>query len=72
MKHPKTDQRLQFPYASELITDVAGKISKVVLDFGDYESLIMALEDAGLLRAMSKTKKEKAIGKDDALAYLRS
>ena len=59
-----------FPYASELITDVDGRICKVVIDFSSYREMVEALEDINLLRAMENTKTEKSLTREQALAEL--
>ena len=60
----------QYPFATELITDIRGDVSKVVLRFQDYQALLTALEDQGLYRAMKKTSKETALDRETALTML--
>jgi hypothetical protein len=59
-----------FPYASELITDIDGKICKVVIDFSSYKEMVEAIEDANLIKAIEKTKTEKNLTREEALAEL--
>lgn len=58
------------PYATELITNRRGLVSKVVLRYRDYAALLAALEDAGLYRAMKETAREQPLDKERALALL--
>jgi len=54
-------ERMEFPFATEFVTNRRGQISKVVLDFRHYRALIEAVEDAGLYRAMKQVAKEKPL-----------
>lgn len=42
----------KYPFAQELITDTEGNIRKVIIDFDDYQRLLEAIEDEGLILAM--------------------
>ncbi len=50
-------QAEQYPFAQELITDVSGKIRKVILDFSDYQRLLEVIEDEGLLSSHDGSQK---------------
>ncbi len=63
-------KRREFPFATQFITDRRGQISKVILNFRDYDALIEALEDAGLHRAMKEVGREKTLSRRAALALL--
>lgn len=45
-------------------------IQKVVIDFSDYQHLLEAIEDEGLIRAMNEVKGESPLSLDEALAEL--
>ena len=62
--------RLEFPFATELVTNRRGQVAKVVLSLQKYQALIGAVEDAGLYRAMKRVSKEKPLGREAALALL--
>jgi hypothetical protein len=59
-----------YPFAQELITDIDGNISKVILNFDDYQYLLKILEDEGLYQAMLTTKEEKPLSLESALEEL--
>lgn len=59
-----------YPFARELIVDTEGHIRKVVIDFNDYQRLLEAIEDEGLIRAMMEVKDETPLTLDEALAEL--
>lgn len=61
----------KYPFAKELITDTEGNIRKVVIDFNDYQRLIEAIEDKGLISAMEEIQAEKPLSSYEALAKLR-
>ncbi|MEW6234906.1 MAG: hypothetical protein AB1656_05925 [Candidatus Omnitrophota bacterium] len=61
---------MAYPYAKEFITDAKGHIVKVVIDWEEYLTLIEALEDEGLLRAMKEAKNEIPLSLDQALREL--
>ncbi|USR89547.1 hypothetical protein NEA10_11685 [Phormidium yuhuli AB48] len=63
-------QAEQYPFAQELITDVSGKIRKVILDFSDYRRLLEVIEDEGLYQAMREVKDETSLDLEAALAEL--
>ena len=68
----KTVERemLEFPFATELVTNRRGEVAKVVLSVRNYRALLEALEDTGLHRAMKRVKREKPLSRDAALAAL--
>ncbi|MBE9226570.1 hypothetical protein IQ264_14170 [Phormidium sp. LEGE 05292] len=59
-----------YPFVKELIVDTEGTIQKVVIDFSDYQHLLEAIEDEGLIRAMNEVKGETPLTLDEALAEL--
>lgn len=68
---PKTTMNAEdYPFVKELITDTEGTIRKVVIDFSDYQRLVEAIEDEGLVRAMMEVKEETPLNLDEALAEL--
>ncbi|MEH1911075.1 MAG: hypothetical protein V7L05_26355 [Nostoc sp.] len=60
----------KYPFAQELITDTKGNIRKVVIDFHDYQGLLEAVEDEGLILAMKEVQDEKPLNLEEALAEL--
>ncbi|MBD2040067.1 hypothetical protein [Microcoleus sp. FACHB-672] len=59
-----------YPFAKELIVDTEGHIQKVIIDFNDYQRLLEAIEDEGLIGAMIEVKEESPLTLDAALAEL--
>ena len=51
----------KYPFAQELITDTEGNVRKVVIDFNDYQRLVEAIEDKGLISAMKEVQAEKPL-----------
>ena len=70
MKRTREQHLTEYPFARELITDVHGRVSKVVLDVRGYQELLEILEDVGLYQAMRKVKAERPLSRDEALAFL--
>ena len=70
MNRMASSDRLEFPFATELVTNRRGQIAKVVLSLPKYRALIEAVEDAGLYRAMKRVAKEKPLSREAALALL--
>ena len=64
--------RLEFPFATELVTNRRGQVAKVVLSLQNYRALLEAVEDAGLLRAMKRVAREKPLSRETALAFLEA
>ncbi len=60
----------KYPFARELITDTEGNIQKVVIDFNDYQRLLEAIEDEGLILAMKAVQDETPLSLNEALAEL--
>ncbi|MGH8000972.1 MAG: hypothetical protein ACREPR_16475 [Brasilonema sp.] len=60
----------KYPFAQELITDTEGNIRKVVIDFNDYQRLLEAIEDEGLILAMKEVQDETPLNLNEALAEL--
>jgi hypothetical protein len=60
----------QYPFVQELITDKKGKITKVVLDYEDYQRLLDAIEDKGLFFTMQSAQAAKLIRLNQALHEL--
>ena len=63
----KTDK---YPFAQKLITDTEGNIRKVVIDFHDYQRLLEAIEDEGLILPMKEVQDETPLSLNEALAEL--
>lgn len=61
-----------YPFAQELILDTDGHIRKVVIDFNDYQRLVEAIEDEGLVRAMMEVKDETPLSLEQAFTQLDS
>ncbi|HAX78989.1 MAG TPA: hypothetical protein DCY88_24995 [Cyanobacteria bacterium UBA11372] len=59
-----------YPFVKELIIDTKGTIQKVVINFSDYQRLLEAMEDEGLVLAMKEVKDETPLNLDEALAEL--
>ena len=53
----------EYPFARELITDVHGRVSKVVRDVRGYQELLEILEDVGLYQAMRRVKTERPLSR---------
>lgn len=60
----------KYPFAQELITDTEGNIRKVVINFDDYQRLLEAIEDEGLILAMKEVQDETPLNLNEALAEL--
>ena len=68
---PKTQMKAEdYPFVKELIIDTKGTIQKVVINFSDYQRLLEAMEDEGLVLAMMEVKDETPLNLDEALAEL--
>jgi hypothetical protein len=61
-----------YPFAQELITDTQGNISKVIINFDDYQHLLEILEDRGLYQAMKITENETPMTREEALKELET
>jgi hypothetical protein len=59
-----------YSFAKELIIDTQGHISKVVIDFSDYQRLLEAIEDEGLALAMKEAASEMPLSLAEALTKL--
>lgn len=59
-------------FAKELIIDTQGHISKVVIDFSNYQQLLEAIEDEGLALAMKEAASETPLSLAEALAELEN
>jgi hypothetical protein len=59
-----------YPFAQELITDAQGHVRKVILDIAAYQTLLAALEDEGLYRAMQEVRDETPLSLNAALGAL--
>ena len=59
-----------YPFAQEFITDTAGNVSKVVINFDDYQHILEMLEDKGLYNAMMMTKNEISMSIEEVLKKL--
>jgi hypothetical protein len=60
----------ELPFAKEFITDSKGNITKIIMDFKDYQSFIDCIEDEVLVRAMNEVKNEVPLSLEDALKEL--
>lgn len=56
-----------YPLAKELLFDAEGNISQVILNYTDYQYLLEAIEDRGLLLAMGEVKHEKPLTLQEVL-----
>jgi hypothetical protein len=72
MNRTAESDRLKFPFATDLVTNRCGRITKVVLSLQDYRALLQAVEDAGLYRAMKRVAKEKPLSREAAVALLNT
>ena len=70
MNRTEEPDRLEFLFATELVTNRRGQVAKVVLSLQNYRALLDAVEDAGLFRAMKRVAKEKPLSREAALALL--
>ena len=70
MKKARATSITEYPFASELVTDIHGQVSKVILDFRAYRELLETLEDVGLYRSMLKVRTEPGLDRDQAIALL--
>lgn len=61
-----------YPFAKELIIDSQGNISKVIINFDNYQHLLEMLEDRGLYQAMQGTEKKIPMSREQALRELES
>ena len=61
-----------YPFAKELVIDTEGHIRKVIIDFSDYQRLLEAIEDEGLILAMTEVKDEIPLNLNEALAELEN
>ena len=59
-----------YPFTQELITDIQGNISKVIINFDDYQKILEMLEDRGLYQAMQETIGETPLSREEALKEL--
>jgi hypothetical protein len=60
----------EYPFVQELITDKKGQVLKVVLEFEEYQRLLEAIEDEGLIRAMQAVEGETPLNMNQALEKL--
>lgn len=61
-----------YPFAQELITDTQGNVSKVIINFEDYQHLLELLEDQALYQAMKLTEDETPMSREEALKELEA
>jgi len=59
-----------YPFVSDLITDSAGQVNKVVINLVDYQKLMELLEDEGMYRAILEVKDEIPLSLSEALQEL--
>jgi hypothetical protein len=60
----------EYPFVQELITDKKGQVLKVVLEFEEYQRLLEAIEDEGLIGAMQAFIGETPLNMKQALEKL--
>ncbi len=60
----------ELPFAKEFITDTKGHITKIIMDFNDYQRFLDWIENEGLARAMNEVKNEVPLSLEDALKEL--
>ena len=60
----------KLPFAKEFITDSEGHITKIIMDFNDYQRFLDCIEDEGLAQAMNEVKNEVPLNLEDALKEL--
>ena len=60
----------KLPFAKEFITDSEGHITKIIMDFNDYQRFLGCIEDEGLAQAMDEVKNEVPLNLEDALKEL--
>ncbi len=61
-----------YPVAKELVIDIEGHIRKVIIEFSDHQRLLEAIEDEGLILAMTEVKDEIPLNLNEALAELEN
>ena len=59
-----------YPFTRELITDTQNNISKVIINFDDYQKILEMLEDRGLYQAMQEAIGETPLSREEALKEL--
>ena len=59
-----------YPFAKKLIFGAEGNISQVILNYTDYQYLLEAIFDRGLLQAVREVKDEQPLSLQEALAEL--
>lgn len=60
----------ELPFAKEFVIDSKGRITKIIMDFNDYQRFLDCIEDEGLTRAMNEVKNEVPLNLEDALKEL--
>lgn len=60
----------KLPFAKEFISDSEGHITKIIMDFNDYQRFLDCIEDEGLALAMNDVKNEVSLNLEDALKEL--
>ncbi|GJQ48820.1 putative antitoxin RelB2 [Candidatus Kuenenia stuttgartiensis] len=58
------------PFAKEFITDSKGHITKIIMDFDDYQRFLDWVEDEGLVLAMNEVENEASMSLEKALNEL--
>ncbi|NMG06072.1 hypothetical protein DP117_04005 [Brasilonema sp. UFV-L1] len=58
----------KYPFAQEVITDTQGNVRKVITNFDDYQRLLEAIEDEGLILAMKEVQDETPLNLNEVLA----
>ncbi len=60
----------KLPFAKEYVTDSEGYITKIIMDFNDYQRFLSCIEDEGLTLAMNEVENEVPLKLEDALNEL--
>ena len=68
----RTNSVKGFPFASELVTDVKGRVSRVMMSVRDYQILMEAVEDEGMYRAIRQVRHERPLSINAARKRLAS
>ena len=62
----------ELPFAKEFITDSKGHITKIIMDFNDYQRFLGLTEDEGLARAMDEVETEAPLSLEEAIIELEN
>ena len=62
----------ELPFAKEFITDSKGHITKIIMDFNDYQRFLGLTEDEGLALAMDEVETEAPLSLEEAIIELEN